>query len=481
MFNNIAIKLINFMSISLIAHYINTSLFGTYNALISIANSVNQFCSLGTDISMQRTGSKIGNLGAERVGSRFSVIIIIQLILNGFISFILWIWDDFFFNLLMTNQGDLSIFGSLGIVVCLQAISLVPLKLVMGLGEFRIYALRMLGASLIIVSFLILYVELFGPGLKILIYSLISALIINSLITWYVVKIILQKNQIILNLKNFKYELKDILNESLIYYTGNILIGAIANFIVVLYFNKYIGISEYGYLRISASLIAIVTIIPVALQPVTLTFLSGDVENNNYLKSIQLRYVMSFAIIVSFLLICFIDPIILYLFGNSYLNGKMIYVTMILIQIMIIYSSLISNFLVSSGHTNFVGISSTIGALCFLLLLITLTPVYKLNGYFIAYFIGYGVGFLILLYKEFSINAYEEISQILSVNIILILGASSYMLTLDSSMSFKLLISAIFIALSVIISYRMIMTNSEQKIIKFRIIRYLKKDNNYGR
>ena len=103
MFNNIAIKLINFMSISLIAHYINTSLFGTYNALISIANSVNQFCSLGTDISMQRTGSKIGNLGAERVGSRFSVIIIIQLILNGFISFILWIWDDFFFK----GEGDL--------------------------------------------------------------------------------------------------------------------------------------------------------------------------------------------------------------------------------------------------------------------------------------------------------------------------------------------------------------------------------------
>ena len=364
---------------------------------------------------------------------------------NILAALILIFFQDFFYNLLLGGNGSFEIFKLIGLIAVLQIISNLPLTLIMGLGEFKKYSIRMVICNFIILVVILSCVLSFQVKTTGAIIGLLIALVLNSLFTWAILLPILRKYKVRFSLNNLFTETRDILKEGFIYYVGNTLITAVANILLIGLFTKYIGIEEYGFLRIAGSLIAILNVIPLALKPVTITFLAGEhTENEMRLKSIQLRYITMFTFVISIVLLLFINPIVIILFGDKYVDGIPIFIFLILSQVMILVSSLLSNFLVAKGFTTYIGVVSSLGALTYIFICFAAIPRYGIYGYFLAYIIGYGLGFGFLIFKEFNLYNYVDKLYLIRL-IVMILVSCSVILPLLSQNN--LLISSIAVVI----------------------------------
>lgn len=463
---NLISKLINFLTLSILARFLGPSGLGVYNAVLSSTMSINQISDLGTSIVLQKESAKISEKNKSQIGSLFITTVIVQLAMNIIFSTIIIIWPEYFFNHFFKDLGSIDLLYYSVPLILFQCLAQLALTFIAGLGEFKFYSIRLMMTSMVTVLVLVLFLFLFTPNPAIALTATIVSVLINIIITWYLVYIAAKRQDVRFENKYWGYNLRQIKNEGFVYYVGNTLVGAIVTIVLVKLFAKHISLEYYGYLRIGSSLAAILGIIPAAIQPVTINFLSKDNLTGNSLKSVQIRFLVFFIILITILILIFLNPIISILFGSIYLTGKDVILFLVSIQIIILTSGIISNFLVASGHTSFIGIVSTFSVLANLVLAMILIPKFGIYGFYISHFSGYFLGFVAMCYKEaihLNFNFSVETKYMIGLYIISILGL--FPIFLVNSFIIIGIYGFLLIAFMVVMFYYKVMKQNEKMVL----------------
>jgi|GEM_PF-2305734 len=420
--SNIGAKGLNFVLLNILARFLNPTGFGLYNAIIASAASINQICDVGSTMVLQRSSAKLSEIQTDKIGNRFLIIFIIQLILNSLFTLAIYFFPDFFDKLLFHNSITDKPIQLIGLVALMQIIFQVPLTLILGLGEFKKYAIRMIMSNGIALVSTVLLLSIFEVSIKIALWALIASQFINAVLSWWMLRRMLREKQVHLKLNNIGNETVQVFREGFVYYLGNVLAGAIFNIMLIGLFSKFIGIEQFGYVRIATAMVAIMSIVPTAFQSVNITFLARNENNGTQLKSMQLRYISVACFLISIVLICYLNILIKTFFGAAYLPGREIFVFIILINMIIVVSAVITSFLVSKGHGTYVGIVSSISVFLNIIASLILIPKIGIYGYYIGQSIGFGLGFILVLNKEFRKYHYPDIKVIKKLALILVAG-----------------------------------------------------------
>jgi O-antigen/teichoic acid export membrane protein len=420
--SNIWAKGLNFVLLNVLARFLNPTGFGLYNAIISSAASINQICDVGSTMVLQRSSARINELPQEKIGNRFLIIFLIQFIFNLVFTLAIYLYPDFFDRLLFHNSITDKPIQLIGLVALMQIIFQVPLTLIIGLGEFKKYALRMILSNGIALIVTILTLLIFGINIKFALWGLILSLFINALLSWRMLQRVLKQKEVKLKLVNLWKETIQVFREGFVYYLGNIFAGAIFNIVLIGLFSKFIGIEEFGYVRIATAMVAMMSIVPAAVQSVNITFLARNEVRGIELKSMQLRYISVACFLISMVLLCYLNFLIKTFFGAVYLAGREIFVFIILLNMMIVVSAVITSFLVSKGHGTYVGIVSSISVILNIVASLLLIPRIGIYGYYIGQTIGFGLGFILVTYKEFKEYNYPDLRSLRKLAAVLVLG-----------------------------------------------------------
>ena len=464
---NLSSKIINFLSLSILARLLGPQGLGVYNAVLSTTMSINQISDFGTSIVLQKESSKMSTNNDPQLGSLFMTAVFLQLFLNSIICFIILLWPDFFFNEFFKELGSISLLYYSIPLIIFQCLAQLALTFIVGLGEFRLYSIRLILTSIITLVFLVIFLHTLNSNAITALIATIFSVVINIAITWYLVFISAKKKNITINKGYWIENLRLIRNDGVIYYIGNTLIGAIVTLVLVQLFAKYISLENYGFLRIGSSLSAILGIIPAAIQPVTINFLSKANENINSLKSVQIRFLFYFIIVITLMILIFLNPIISILFGSQYLLGKDVISFILSVQIIILSSGIFSNFLVASGHTTFIGIISTLAALSNLILAIFLIPRYGIYGFYISHFVGYFSGFLVMGCKEaLKVNFRVSIQVKYMIGLFILSFMGLIPIFIIDSFLILIIYGLAFIIILTIIFYNKILKQNEKAIFK---------------
>lgn len=401
MASNIISKVISFATLSFLARALKPDQLGLYNAIQNSGNSINGISSVGTPMVIQRIGARVEKLGSEKVSEIFSNAFSLYLLINFIVGLVLAIFPHMFFELLMDSKGEVRYITYISLIVVLNAVAQAPLYLLLGLEEFRGYALRNLGSVLFILVISILLIGLMEDNLQAALIAMIIAFFFNAMLTGWIFLRTLRKYSLRFNFSLKPAVLKGIFSEGLVYFIGNVFLPALSNLVIISQFYKHLSSTEYGFLRIGTSIEVFLTIIPAALQPVTISLLAKESKLSNYMKSIQIRLLPVLSAFVLILVAFNMQLVLTLFFGPNYLAASSIVYWMILLQVLFLYQGLINNFLVGAGNLNFVGYVAIIGILLMISVTLLLIPILGINGYFIGQYIATGVGLSILSFKEF--------------------------------------------------------------------------------
>jgi len=420
--SNIWAKGLNFVLLNVLARFLNPTGFGLYNAILSSAASINQICDMGSTMVLQRSSARMNELPQDKIGNRFLIIFLIQLIFNLVFTLAIYIFPEFFDRLLFHNSITDKPIQLIGLVAVMQIMFQVPLTLIIGLGEFKKYALRMILSNGIALVATVLTLVIFGISIKFALWGLLLSLSINAGLSWWMLKRVLKQKKVHLRLFNLWKETTQVFREGFVYYLGNILAGAVSNIILIGLFSKFIGIEKFGYVRIATAMVAVMSIVPNAFHSVNITFLARNEVRGIELKSMQLRYISVACFLLSMVLICYLNFLIKTFFGAVYLAGREIFVFIILLNMMIVVSAVITSFLVSKGHGTYVGVVSSISVVLSIITSLLLIPKMGIYGYYICQAIAFGLGFILVTYKEFKEYHYPDLRSLRKLAAVLLLG-----------------------------------------------------------
>lgn len=409
---NVLSKILSLLTLSLIGRFLGPNILGSYNAVISTGTSINQILDFGSSIVIQKEAVNIEDKKNSYLISLLTFYLSVQFGVVLFIIIISIINADYILKLLFENEFSTQILYFLIPLVVLNLLIQMLQQLLLGLGLFKEYASRIVIVNLISFLTFIITFFIFGNSLYLSLVASIISLLFNVMITYFLISKYVVNNEVGLSKLLRSDKTKSTIYNGFIYYIGNTLVGAIVTLSLIGLFSNFISIKDFGYMRIGASLSAILGVFIGSLQPVTIRLLSNSDFNANRLKSFQLRVVTCLLFIGIFFIVAFINPIISLLFGDNYLEGKQIIVFMLLMQIIIFVSSLISNFQVAANNTKFIGVISAGGALLNLILSFLLIPKYGIYGFYLSHFLGYIFGAIMLVYKEMTNNIYDDRQKI---------------------------------------------------------------------
>ncbi|MCC7445708.1 MAG: oligosaccharide flippase family protein [Saprospiraceae bacterium] len=473
---NVVAKVLSLMTLSMLGRYLGPTTLGLYNAVISTGASINQILDFGSSIVIQKEAASLKPGNELKINTILSFYVFLQTGLVFLIAGVFLFFNKKIISLFFENKVDNYVLIFLVIIVITNLLITVIQQLLLGLGLFKEFAVRVMIVNILsFLSFAGVFIW-FGSDLNPALTATILSLIINAGITYFIIFKILKRNNIRV-LSQFQIQkYKKNLYDGFVYYIGSTLIGAIVTLSLISLFVNYISVKEFGYMRIGASLSAILGMFISSLQPVTINMLAQSGYDSEKLKSFQLRVVAGILFLVNFIIVLFIDPIIRFLFGEVYLEGSSVIAFMLLMQNAVFIASIVSNFEIASNNISLIGKVSAIGALCNLLLSFLLIPKVGITGFYIAHFVGHISGTFFLVVYNIKKNNYLEKNRIYSNFLFICLGTiiSFYLIHIDFLFyKIPLYISAFMVL--VFVFYKYILTREERSLSKRLIIRYYRK------
>jgi O-antigen/teichoic acid export membrane protein len=402
--SNLLVKFFSFLSISFLAKNLSVTSFGFYNVILAYGVSVSQLNDLGSGIVIQQVlaGQDESKLTKEKfIGSTLLFLFAINCLLNLFFYFNFEFVQRHFFN-----NGSVSInYLILSLLVFLQFFSELPVRIISGLNDFKSYSYRSAFSSF--VSLILIYIGSYLYGVNGAIYGYLISLLISLAVGWGIIISIFKEINFKLRITSFFYSIKLLLRKGFIYYLGNNLSGAILGFYVLNQFSNILSFDSYSFIRIGISISSILLIIPNAIQPVSITFLSDKSFEKSQIivKTIQIKIIVMIIIAFVTVFIFFGNYFIQLFFGEKYINGANLILPILILNVYIISSSFISNFLISYGKRNFIGIVSVLGILLTFITYKIAIPKYGVMGFILGYSSGYLFGFVVnLIYESILVN-----------------------------------------------------------------------------
>jgi O-antigen/teichoic acid export membrane protein len=465
-------KIINFLTLGYLARILGPEHLGIYNAIQNSGNYVNMMSSLGTQVVVQRAGAKIKEFGIARVNQIFSNAVTIYLGLNVLFAVVLGLFPSSFLKILLNSTGTIDYVLFISLIIILNAISQLPIFLILGLGEFKRYSIINIINSIFILSFSVLFVFLFESNLRAALLAFALAMVLNAGLVANLYFKLARVHGIRMRFSINKPALKYIFQEGFFYYIGNTLLGAISGLVMISLFYKHLSPVDYGFTRIGSAFGAILTIIPTAIQPVTISFLSAD-QSNQYLKSVQTRIIPFLSMVLVSIVAFNMDLILGIIFGIEYLNARYIVFGMILLQIPTIYLGLINNFQVARGHMNFVGFVAIIGCALLIGSSFLLIPKYGVGGYIGALCISTFVSLILILRREYMFSFSIKNRQISAIILIILLGSVSALMVYISPGYLGIPFSLLFSILVIWIFWLACLIPEEKERIKVVLARVI--------
>lgn len=463
--SNVLSKLINFITLGFLARVLNPEFLGFYNAVQNSGNYINMMSSLGTLVVIQRVGAKIKEIGAHAVSEIFSNAFTLYLLINGLAALVLVLFPQYFFEVLLDSQGSVSYVTLICVIVVLNALGQIPLYLILGLEEFRKYSIRNLLSAVIVLLVTAMFVFIMEDNLKASFYGLIVSFFVNMVLTGYVFYYVVRKYSLKIRLFLSLRVLKKVMADGFIYYVGNTLLGSIVGLVIISLFFNYLTPFDYGFTRIGNAFAVLLSIVPSALQPVTLSLLSVENVRNIYIKSLQLRIIPFISTLVLVIVSFNMEFILGLLFGPNYIGAKDIVFGMILVQIPNIYLGLINNYQVGAGYLNFVGFVSIVCCALMIGASVYLVPLFGLKGYFAAMYISTLVGLVLVAYKEYyKRNRLSKVDWN-SFWLISVMIAMSYMMMYIVPNFLRIPLTIISIVLAIFLFWQLCIENAEKEML----------------
>ncbi len=396
---NIGTKVISFILLAILARLLTPAEFALYFILLSVAGSINQISDFGMAISVhQITANLLGSGDNKKIGGIFATSVFIILLAQLISTVLILIFPEKAYELLFNGKGEYTYFLLILPISLLTITSEFPMRIIMGLSIFRWISIRNIlvgfGSALIII--LITY---FG-GIK---GAILGQIIALSLSTIYSIHLLRKSGRLFgfsfkQTWKLFVQNLQKLYKAGFVMYLGNTFMPALANFYVIALITRYLPNEQFGYIRIASALTSFFSIIPSAMQPVTMSFIAeheGKESQSTQLQDIQIRYLIGLSLIIALLLITMIPILIPILFGVEYLPGTEFIALLILINIgATLPSGLFGNFLMAQGKGWYVGLWSIFSTLCTVLILYYCMPMVGDKGYLMGHFAGYFIGFI---------------------------------------------------------------------------------------
>lgn len=402
---DMATKGIGFGILVLLTFLLQPAELGKYNALLTTITSLYGMSGLGVAMVLQRESArhKVSEEGkinefvpAGLIAMAFSLLII--LVLFGVFHQQLQAW--------VFTGMDVGLMRWVPPLTCLYFLVQSPITLMLGLGQYKLYAFRNLvevaisGAGVLIGGY---FWHLEG-----MLYGLCVSYLVNALIVWIILKRLFIKHQIQMIFRRLRRNAGEILKHGVPYFFGNTFIGAIGNIILVGLFSSHIGYEELGFLRIGLSLSAILMVIPNAAKTVTISFIARHGTDSARLRSIQIRYLFSSIILSTILLISAMSPLIRLMFGDAYSAGIEVYSMILLVQAFFSMQQILNSFMAGSGKLLFSGMVNTVVAILYIVLALVLIPGMGISGYYIAFGVSYLLGLVVFITWEMIGQEYDD-------------------------------------------------------------------------
>lgn len=392
-------KLASFITLPILARLLDPQGLGIYNIIFSLAQSGQGFSSLGIEITLQRNGAQYKTLGTEAVGRLFGVGLIMNCSVSAIVGLGVWLFREPLAKHWLAQPSITPWLGLTAILITLQPFGNLPLQFLSSLQDFRAYALR---SSIGVIFSSILTVGMaWQMGLSGALFGMLLAAIIQILWSYLIVKPVLQAREIHLRADKFWQELKSILKFGFPYYLGNTLLGALVGLPLMGLVSQYGGLEQLGYLRVSLSMAALISFIPTAIAPATISYLSASLANDKqsykYLKSLHLRGVWILLLVPTVIACLILPELIQFLFGSAYQQAAPLAWIYLWTSALAGITSVLVQYLVVSGKTVRVALSNLLLVICWVLFSLILVPRYSAVGFLIAQSIGQLVGFLYIL------------------------------------------------------------------------------------
>ncbi|MBN3894914.1 MAG: oligosaccharide flippase family protein [Nostoc sp. NOS(2021)] len=400
---NIISKLTNALALPIIARLLGPQSLGIYNIVISLAQTVQGFSGLGIEIALQRNGARHQTIGTEAIGRLFGVAFTLICSVNVVMGLGVWLFRKPLAEHWLTEPGVSPWLGAAAILAGLQPLGNIPLLFLVGLQDFRAYAIR---SSLgLIVGNTVTLLSAWQFGLKGAIGGLILSAVLQIVWSYLIVKPVLQAKAIHLRFDHFWQEVRSILKFGLPYYLGTNLLFSLINLPLMGLVSHYSGLESLGYLRAAQNMGSLVGFIPLAIAPAVISHLSASSTNegqHGYLKSVHLRSVWILLLLSSSTTCLFLPNLITWLFGTDYQPAIILAWLFLWASVLTGITAVSIQYLVVDGKTARVGWGSTIGAVCWVLPALVLIPRYGALGFLISHVTSSIVEVLLLVYPAIA-------------------------------------------------------------------------------
>ncbi len=466
---NVLAKLTSSLALPILARLLGPQSLGVYNVVVSLAQTVQGFSSLGIEISIQRNGSRHQTTGVEAVGRLFGVSFILICTVNALIALGVWCFRQSLASYWLVVPDTAYWLSLAAILAGLQPMGTVPLLFLTGLQDFRAYAIR---SSLgLVISNLLTLMFTWCFGLKGAIGGLILSAVLQILWSFMIIQPVLQANKIHLRFDKFWSEAYSILKFGLPYYMGTHLLYSLVNLPLMGMVSYYSGLESLGYLRAAQSMAALAGFIPLSTAPAVISHLSAIDTNDDqsrYLKSVHLRSVW-ILLLLSTTVICLLLPnLMIWFFGGSYQPAIILTWLFLWSSILTGISAVLIQYLVADGKTTEIGWVSAIAALSWVLLSLVLIPSYGSLGFLISYLTSSIVEVIMLSLLQVSDIQFQDL--LLLRNLTLLSGClllwTSIVFWLDINSSIVFFLSSIIIFTSTVFIFGHALRYHEQLKIK---------------
>lgn len=447
--SNLSVKFFSFLQIALITYFIIPEDLAVYNAINISILSTYLLSTLGVPVILQRSSALNQKSIQERLGS---IIVAGGIIMTSAIMILLMIYILF-----RNTIGQFIIKDSFNnyyiefiVGLILYFISQLPLYIIQGLGEFKLYSIRNLVSGFITLIFVFSFAA--AKGLNGAILGMLISYFFNAIISIYALKLSFLKSDLKLKFQNVWSEIKYILKEGFTFYFGNTFFGSVTNIVLIGFFTKFIGVAEYSYFRLGQSLVSIISVIPNAVRPVLLTFVAKLGEKAAYLKSFQARTLFLICIVTTILISINIELIVKILFDDKYLPGIYIYTLLLIINLPFIFYQIYISLFVGEGRLFLAGITATSQSLLFLILLLISGKYFSINFYGLIYSFTYLFSFLILFVLHVKLYSEKALKNFLIILILTLIYCASiliykYTLFIENLVLINLISLVIYIVL----------------------------------
>jgi O-antigen/teichoic acid export membrane protein len=381
----IVTRLAGSIVLPILAWLLEPAALGLYSLVQRTVQTGDNLSRLGIDAAMHRNGAQYQTIGTEAVGRLFGVGACLITCTGGAIALTLWLFRE---AIALNWLGEPSVepwLGLTAIFIVLTAIGSPSWFYLLALGAFRAHSLRISVATIAGTAATVALAWSFG--LAGALWGLGVTALIQTIWGWWLTLPILREKGIQLRCDRFITEARGILSFGLPFYAGNFLSSFVA-LPLLGYVSQVGGIEQLGYLRVAQSLSQLISFLPTSIGPVLISNLSAnlvaDAEGYQQLKSLHLRSLWVFILIISVATCFSLEFLIPRLFGSSYTEAILLSRITIWITAVRSLSGMLSQYVISAGKTRIIAAIQTGGLIITVLSALVLIPRYSSLGLLLA-------------------------------------------------------------------------------------------------